>query len=135
MSLTGVLAGYRARLFEGVEFVKNDRVDASIFKTAKNFGASFVPLQSAGKSGKTTVYIGVPGQARKGSDSEDLIHPWFILFSISTFSVPPKEWFSIARIEADLITNMWECAESVGKEANSFSEKDLLQDLLSDSSV
>jgi hypothetical protein len=49
------------------------------------------------------------------------------LFAVSTFSLPPPENFSIARIEADNITNMWEC---MNVSAAVPSEEDLLEDLL-----
>ena len=126
VSLTAVLAGHRSRLFENVEFIKNHRVNNHILKLAKQFGASFVALPEAGRSGKLCVYVGVPDQARRGSDP-DLIHPWYILFAVSTFSIPPPENFSIARIEADNITNMWEC---MNVSAAVPSEEDLLEDLL-----
>ena len=128
LSLTAVLASHKCRLFEHIEFVKNDRVNGNVFKLAKVFGASFVSLSEAGRSGRERVFIGLPGQARRGSDPE-IIHPWFILYAASTYSVPPAELFSIQRIEHDNITNMWDCVPDPA--SGTAAEADLLEDLLS----
>ena len=77
------------------------------------------------------VYLGAPGQGRRGTDPE-LIHPWFVLFCVSTFSLPrTPELFSISRIEELQITNIWECLKEEDPETHDVAdEQDLLNDLL-----
>lgn len=127
LSFPAVLNGKKQRLFEQIEFVKNDRVSQDIFRIVKQFGGSFVSLAQAGVAGKSVVYLGVPGQARRGSDPE-LIHPWFVLFCVSTYTLPSSpDVFSIARIEQENITNMWDCLTN---EVADVDEDDLLNDLM-----
>ena len=106
----------------------------NVFKQVKLFGGSFISLAEAleYEGPKTVVFIGVPGQSRKGTDPE-LIHPWFVLFCVSTFSLPRSvEHFALSRIEADYITNIWDCVSEseLAPHTGEADEEDLLADLL-----
>jgi FCP1-like phosphatase family protein len=129
-----VLDQRRSHLFENHIFIKNDRVNMNVFKQVKLFGGSFISLAEAleYEGPKTVVFIGVPGQSRKGTDPE-LIHPWFVLFCVSTFSLPRSvELFALSRIEADYITNIWDCVSEseLAPQTGEADEEDLLADLL-----
>ena len=134
-SFPSVLETRKSKLFEKYVFVKNDRVNMNIFKIVKQCGGSFISLnQLDDERDKEVVYLGVPGQSRRGSDP-DLIHPWFVLFCVSTLSHPRSvDLFSIARIEQEQISNMWECLDIdetlPTANAGDANEDDLLRDLL-----
>lgn len=134
-SFPSVLDARKSRLFENYVFVKNDRVNMNIFKIVKQFGGSFISVNQLGDEvDKEVVYLGVPGQSRRGTDP-DLIHPWFVLFCVSTLSCPRSvDVFSIARIEQEQIYNMWDCLDvddfSPAQNAEDANEDDLLRDLL-----
>jgi FCP1-like phosphatase family protein len=129
-SFPSVLTPRRAKLFDNFLFVKNDKVNMSIFKLVKQFGGSFISLSDVtGNEEMTVVYLGTPDQERRKTDPE-LIHPWFVLFCVSTYSLPPSpDMFSLARIQEEQITNMWDCV-AVENENGDADENDLLSDLL-----
>jgi FCP1-like phosphatase family protein len=129
-SFPAVLINRRTTLFDNYLFIKNDQVNMNVFRIAKDFGAEFISLEAAREytGEKRIVYVGVPGQGRKGTDPE-LIHPWFVLFCVSTFSLPrTPELFAVSRIEAEQITNIWECLEDGDNDQPD--EEGLLEDLL-----
>lgn len=132
-SFPAVLEERRSHLFENMVFIKNDRVNMNVFRLVKQFGGSFISLAEIAtyNEQKTVVYIGVPGQSRKGTDPE-IIHPWFVLFCVSTFSLPRSpELFALSRIEAENITNIWDCLrEETEDTEEQADEDDLLADLL-----
>lgn len=132
-SLQSVLFSRKSSLFSEFEFIENDRVGHNVFRIVRQYGGKIVPESEAGRNPKRpyTVLLGIPGQSRRGSQPE-LIHPWFVLFCVCTLTVPSDpELFSIARIEEECITNVWEVLNSdslsIGSDA---AEDDLLNDLL-----
>ena len=132
-SLQSVFFSRKSNLFSEFEFLENDRVGDNVFRIVRQYGGKIVAESEAGHNPNRpyTVLLGIPGQSRRGSQPE-LIHPWFVLFCVSTLTVPSDpELFSVARIEQEGITNMWEVVNThslpLGSDA---AEDDLLNDLL-----
>jgi len=133
-SFPSVLVEKKSTLFSNFEFAKNSRVGNNVYKIVKQYGGRIVDSPS-GVDGRIFVNLGVPGQGRRG-DEPDLIHPWFVLFCISTLTVvneeEMKETFSIENIETEGILNLWEAVvpnENVALDDDQ-NELDLLEDIL-----
>ena len=132
-SFPSVLVEKKSSLFSNHEFAKNPRVGNNVYKIIKQYGGRIVDSPSG--DGKIFVNLGVPGQARRG-DEPDLIHPWFVLFSISTLTVmgeeEMKETFSIDVIDSEGILNLWEAVVPASQEEleDDQNELDLLEDIL-----
>jgi FCP1-like phosphatase family protein len=113
-SFPSVLIDRKSNLFSQCEFTKNSKVGNNVYKLIKQYGGTIVDRKSTSCSnggGKILVNLGGLGQARRG-DEPDLIHPWFVLFSICTLTVLTEkqmiEWFSMETIDREGFLNMWE---------------------------
>jgi FCP1-like phosphatase family protein len=123
-SFQSVLTARKSSLFENFLFMKNDRLHSNVYRLVKQYGGKVIEEEISSK--QTIVYLGIPGQSRKGHEP-DLIHPWFVMFCISTLTVPQDvELFSISRIEQEGIENVWDVIPT----EEPLGEDDLLGDLL-----
>lgn len=122
-TISQTLYSRKRLLFSNMYFASNEQVSKNIFRLITDFGGKI--LHNEHKFGVVNIHIGVPGQGGQGEGPE-WIHPWFILFSISTLTVPSDpSLFSIHRIANENIQTMWECVHETAGE-----ESDLLADLL-----
>jgi len=131
-SFPSVLTTRKANLFSRFEFAKNHRVGNNVYKIIKQYGGTIVEIPSGEK---IFINLAAPGQARKGEES-DLIHPWFILFSISTLCVLTEDeisgYFSMDTIESEGVLNVWETVIPPGEQGGSDDgdEQGLLEDIM-----
>jgi len=138
-SFPSALEWRKSQLFSNMLFHHNPRVGGNVYKIIKQYGGQILRGGIPTAAG-TTVNLGVLGQSRRG-DEPELIHPWFVLFAISTLSVPAlPEIFSVEAIERDAVGCIWEQVPDVGESNTGGSdsptlqaqdELDLLEDLLS----
>ena len=129
-SFPSVLVNRKATLFSNFEFSKNSRIGNNVFRIIKQYGGTIVDSPSGDR---VFVNLGVPGQARRG-DETDLIHPWFILFSISTLFFLSEdeigESFSMESIESEGVLNIWEAVIPPGERGEEADESGLLEDIM-----
>ena len=131
-SVSAMLAVRKAALFQGIGFVVDGRIGRNVVRQIQQHGGRIVDDHKMDVRSKHLIHLGVPGQARQGHVSE-LIHPWFVLFCISTLSVPLEHVskFSLQHIEEQGIASVWECVGVLGEvEDDEADEADLLNDLL-----